>query len=536
VTNGTTIDPRAKAGAGERDTVSRRGWRKVWEGCLAVSLANLAFVTAWFSLLYDADRGYFNKLPVTNSSLLALLANLAWLGVLVWFLIQGMLRARSRIVRVGCRLAFILVLVLPLDFCRREFLHVGDAQLLAFLRRPTVLLGVLLGTAGLAWQHRRAARAAMALVAVSVPLALVNLGRVLLLLLGLTQIAQHAGVPLMEVPRLKPAVGPRVVWIIFDETDQRLTFEKRPHNLGLTSFDELRAGALYATNAYPPADETLRSLPSLTLGRRVATASFANASDLALTFAEGGAATSWGKERSVFDAARALGVNTALVGWYHPYARVLGHGLNHCEWYPYPAFEPAQGSSFGESMKRQIYCLALNLHVRRLFADICRATLEDSVSVATNQLYSLVFLHLPPPHKPGVFLPESGRFTVFSFSKVAGYFNNLALADRSLATLRSAISSSGAATNTWLILSADHSWRESRLYDGRRDLRVPFVVRAPQDHRPLTYSSKLNTVMTHDMVLAILRGDVTNHATLAAWLDLHRRNEPTILGSSGPED
>jgi hypothetical protein len=37
-----------------------------------------------------------------------------------------------------------------------------------------------------------------------------------------------------------------------------------------------------------------------------------------------------------------------------------------------------------------------------------------------------------------------------------------------------------------------------------------------------TYDAPFNTVLTQDLLLAILRGDLTDHASVSAWLDLHR--------------
>ena len=51
----------------------------------------------------------------------------------------------------------------------------------------------------------------------------------------------------------------------------------------------------------------------------------------------------------------------------------------------------------------------------------------------------------------------------------ASYFDNLALADHELGELlRKRSEASGQRDNTWIILSADHSWRRSKSYDGRR--------------------------------------------------------------------
>ena len=268
---------------------------------------------------------------------------------------------------------------------------------------------------------------------------------------------------------------PRVVWIIFDETDYRLAFEQRPAGLKMPEFDWLRTESIFATNAYPPGDCTLYSMPALISGQRISSVQIKSCSDLLLTQADSGAVSSWSKLPSVFSSARELGVNTALVGWSSCYDRVLGDSLNYCAWHPFQMFESARAPQFDKAMLNQIGCLTGTLRGRYIYIDLCRTCLEESLTVVTNEAYGLTLLHLPPPHKPGVYDPELGEYTCFSMSKAKGYFNNLALADRFLGTLYRAMEVSNLWDRTWLIISADHSWRESRIYDGRRDLRCLII-------------------------------------------------------------
>jgi hypothetical protein len=351
-------------------------------------------------------------------------------------------------------------------------------------------------------------------------LALFVLARITLLTLGVTHLAQPAADPLP--PPLSPVREnqPRVVWVIFDETDQRLAFEQRPAGLQLPEFDRFRSESLYATNAYPPANATLISMPGLISGTRISSVFPTNAADLAVTLAGSGQVTVWTRLPSVFGSVRELGFNTALVGWYHPYSRILGHNLNFCRWYP--AFGPAQAATFTTAMASQISSLTKTVTIRKLFADACRDSISESLSLITNRNYGLMLLHLPPPHVPGIYDPARDQFTTEAVPTVTGYFNNLVLADRSLGKLRRALDNSSQAANTWIIQSADHSWRKSSLYDGGRDLRVPFLVKAPGEHAPLTYSPEINTVLTHALILAILRGEVAGQQSLVTWLDANR--------------
>jgi len=84
---------------------------------------------------------------------------------------------------------------------------------------------------------------------------------------------------------------------------------------------------------------------------------------------------------------------------------------------------------------------------------------------------------------------------------------------------------------TWIIVSADHSWRNSRAYDGIRDYRVPFLVNPPGTNEPVTFSRSFNTVTTHDLVLTILRGETTNIQSTADWLATHLIQKPTYIGT-----
>jgi hypothetical protein len=223
-------------------------------------------------------------------------------------------------------------------------------------------------------------------------------------------------------------------------------------------------------------------------------------------------------------------VNTALVGWYIPYDRMLPGALNFCAWYPFPLFEPARADTFEANMRQQVLSLGETLWLRQLFVNIHRDSLQASLSVVTNSTYGLILLHLPAPHRPGVYLPKKNQLTIWIMSKVQGYLNNLALADHEFGELRHAMETSGEWDKTWIILSADHSWRESKLYDGRRDYRVPYLVKPPGPNEPMAYPQQFNTILTHDLILAILRGEVANQQAVAHWLDIHATQSATVVG------
>jgi phosphoglycerol transferase MdoB-like AlkP superfamily enzyme len=121
-----------------------------------------------------------------------------------------------------------------------------------------------------------------------------------------------------------------------------------------------------------------------------------------------------------------------------------------------------------------------------------------------------------------VYVPDEDKYTVFRSPRRSGYFNNLILADRWLGQLRRAMEASGLWNRTWVILTTDHSWRDSRAYDGQRDLRVPFLIKAPGLSPAEVYSPEMNTVLTDDLILSVLRGEISHQKDLCLWLDEHR--------------
>ena len=110
--------------------------RKIKDGIVAVSLANLCFANAWFTILYDTDKGYFNKLPIRTSSTLALLINIFWLSAVVWLGLRVWRRFQNRLLHLALHLAFLGLLLIPVDFVRIQIFHILDYQVIMFFHQP----------------------------------------------------------------------------------------------------------------------------------------------------------------------------------------------------------------------------------------------------------------------------------------------------------------------------------------------------------------------------------------------------------------
>jgi hypothetical protein len=249
----------------------------------------------------------------------------------------------------------------------------------------------------------------------------------------------------------------------------------------------------------------------------------------------------WSEQSTVFSRARALGARTALVGWYHPYARIIGPHLDWCTWHEDPEppfavrrtfwgayadhlrglFETGRYSVFGQSLTVK---KAARQHeaIRR---DAMRLT-------AAAETFDLVLVHWPLPHAPFFHDVRRGRHSAANRGP-SGYVDHLSLADTMLGELLGALESADDRRPSTLIVSSDHWWRASASYDGRVDHRVPFIVRLPGAAGPERWDASFETRLTADLILELLVGRIRENEELRDWLAGRSvGNAPTEVGAS----
>jgi hypothetical protein len=497
----------------------RTRWRPTRQQRLD-ALACLGVAALWFSqacreTLFRADRDFYNRVPVGGPVLVSLVLSIVVLAAAGFLGVQLLRRTRRPLwLRLGA-VVVATALLAALNFARITYEAAGRSA--GMLGGTGLLaLAVLALVAALVWP--RPALRAMRWTAVLVsPVAFVTLA------FGLWMFLEVAAGPvwrLAEPAPLKrtPPSLRRVVWVVLEELDQRVTFEARPPGLELPELDRLRRESLYADGARPPAGTTELSMPALIIGRPVFGAVPLNPNDLDLTFADGKTGR-WSAQANVFTRARTLGYDTALVGWHLPYPRVLGGALGVADWRPSAAYESTRGATFGESVWNQWASLAPPVNVRRLSAQRFEELGHLAIRAATDGRFGLVLLHLPAPQPPAIYDRATGRLTAWSFAgPAASYLDNLALTDRLLGELRRGLQRARLDDRTWLVVTSSRWWRTSKQYDGHEDPRVPFLVRPPDGGRAAHVDTTFNTLGAHDLILAILRGTVGDTTDAAAWL------------------
>ncbi len=306
----------------------------------------------------------------------------------------------------------------------------------------------------------------------------------------------------------------RVVWIVFDELEQRALFERRPASVRLPSFDRFRAEAIYAPEAQAPGHQTELSMPSYISGRTVTRAFVTGENELMVTFEGAPGSERWGQDADIFSTARRIGFNTGLAGWFLPYCSAIAARLTVCSWQPCTTCGRrvgAFGKTLPESMWYQLTEFAPRYGRRRHIAAY-RAIMDRALALAGDPAIGMALVHLPVPHDPWIYDRATGSLTLMN-TAADGYFDNLRLADQALGKLRESMEARGTWDRTAVFVTGDHGWRAPTLFGGQVDHRVPFLLKMPGQKTGTTVSRPFGSLAMHRLTLAILERRVTTRTT-----------------------
>jgi hypothetical protein len=511
----------------------------------SLSLANLCFLRVW-TLLVDPSARYSLARP-TRSEYVAVMLAVGILGAILFSGLALVRRAQRPLVWWLARCIFAVLLFLPLNAVRIASLRLDMPRLVDrfgpwVLPGTVAALGLLCVLVIVRWPTAFARAAAIVVVVLS-PLAAMLFATGMWRMLHLQPESGYAG-----AAPLAPQTGrPRVVWLVFDELDERLAFVQRPAFLKLPELDRLRAESLFAANAFPPAHSTVRSVSSLLTGKAVFEAKPSGDAELMITYQGSTQAVPWSAEPNVFARVRREGLNTALVGWVIPYCRILKGDLTFCA-----SHLPGSGGEAGglgslvlHDFRELVYRFPLGWRLsspedRARHRRMHLAMLDDASRVATDPALGLVLIHWCIPHAPFVY--STGDRWAMDGS--GDYLGNLLLVDRTLGELRKAMERAGVWDSTTLLVSSDHGlrpttqdadplWGNAQQIIARPgiDPRVPFLVKLAGYKTPLSFDSPLNTVLSSDLVVAVLRGNIATPEDLSRWIDQNRRYEPGMPAS-----
>lgn len=326
--------------------------------------------------------------------------------------------------------------------------------------------------------------------------------------------------PASSLPQRDTSKDLRVVWAIFDELDEGLLFPDRPRTLAMPNFDRLRKEAIMVTNAYPPGWDTLNSIPLLLTGLpgRVDALYW---DDIELKYDDFASTVRWSDVPNIFGEARALGYKTGLTGWFHVYCHVLGKNLDTCYRHSRPRFDYDHRFFVNIQMMTDRFFVMSRRSVFSHIDDFRRLQEAGRIQAANPDL-GLVFVHLPVPHAPWIYDRVSEEIVDPQDDSPVGYIDNLALTDRAMGKLRSAMERTAIWDRSVYIVSADHSWRGRKKLDGRWDPRVPFLIHFPDGgHAELHHP--MDTIITSRLISEILHGNITTTKAAESWINHESR-------------
>ena len=301
---------------------------------ICFSVANLSFLRRWYDLEHLQERAidYYRTGPANPALLAATLIDAGLLTGILWLAWQWVERhptpARVKLAQCG----FLLMLTRALESVRVYWNSEGARYDLgtnaALVSIESILFAgmilAILGNTRVVYAARRVA------------LMLTLLFPSLMIDFALNKAnaepasAYQAKTPLPMLPADQNIHGRRVIWVLFDELDQKLAFDlKRPAGY-LPELERLRAESFVATHVQQTAPWTTLAVPSLLTGRMYSRVELVDASTLRVYPEGSNVGASWHDEPNVFKKARAEGINSAIVGWHHPYCRILGDSLVRC--------------------------------------------------------------------------------------------------------------------------------------------------------------------------------------------------------------
>jgi hypothetical protein len=501
---------------------------------VALSFANICYLRVWAELLtYRPWDTYLMTTPPRPVEYLALVCNVVLIAALLTGLSMLVRRVLPKKQFRFAEMAVVLGIFIPLNAMRAilssqyPLLKSPLIELLGM--RGVTILGVCLAVGVLitvVFFHHKVAGAIIAVLAALSPFCAVTFGQ------AAWKAAHYDDNAYRNKPPVPPiaaaAKGPRILWVIADEWDYRLTFVDRNPSLRLPELDRLLKTSLFASDALPPGSETPISIPSYYSGRLAADVRHDGARELLIKYHGGTGEVPWSSQPSVFSQARALGANTALLEWYHPTCRVL-NGLSYCNWWPMAMQHNSMGGSFWQILPNQTRSLfetnLFSLFGRSLTAEqqtgVYRAMIGEAERLSVDREFGFTLVHLPVPHAPHAYNRKTGTFTLGN-SPIAGYVDSLALLDRTVGELRRTMEDAGIWDSTTVVFTSDHGYRDSEALDGKSDPRVPFILKLASQNDGCVYAPEFNTVLTADLLIGVLRGDIVDQASAAAWLDRNR--------------
>ena len=509
--------------------------KSIWKSNLllaafSLSVANLNLMNMWRILIFASDQElYFVPTLKRHDYIGALLLMLILAGGV--FLVLKPLVSRDSdeykwTVLAACMVcvvnpllflissipAFLVVAVVPIELKEGYLIpHLGASLL--YLVIPMASAAVLF------WKWRQfSVHALYLLLVILCPFALSNVAQAMWQAAFLDNENCTSGESPRPVERAEMNAEPvdlqRLMWIIFDELDQRILFDKRPAGYEFTGFDSFRRQSIYMSRVVPPGSLTETAMPTYWIGQRVVKSRKRSCNRLEVQIEGSEGFLSVSDFDHIFKGAFAAGASTGIAGFYHPYCRLFGEFADRCQAFFLESIQDRASNSLASSMKWSARILLpewRKARTVRTFESIRFAALEMAIDPEKD----FVVVHVNMPHVPYVYDPSSDELTIWGSG--LSYADNVSCADKMLSEIERESRKAGLWDKTAVVVMADHGWRSMPGF-GSEPGAIPLMIKMPGQSEEIRLDEELDSVLTKRLCLSILQRELRTSQDVVSWL------------------
>ncbi len=494
--------------------------KSIWQSNLllaafSLSAANLNLMWVWRILVFSSGQELY-EVPVLNryDYIAALLLMLILTGGL-FLVLKPLVSRGSEDEFKGTVLGVcLLCLVNPLLF----LISVMPTSLLFVLGPPFVLIPIASAAVlFLKWPQFSEYALYLLLVILS-PFAVSNVGQAMWWVVFL----DNDECTSVEDPRLVARVDrnaeavdlQRLMWIIFDELDQRVLFDKRPAGYEFPGFDAFRKHSISASRVLPPGGTTQRAMPTYWIGQQVEVSRKASCNRIDLQVEGSEDFVSVSNFDHIFGEAFRAGASTGIAGLFHPYCRLFGGFADHCQEFFLAGHLDRRSNSLASSMKASARSLLPNwfqARAARTFESIRSLALEMAVDPEKD----FVVVHTNVPHGPNVYDPSSDELKIWGPER--SYPDNVLLADRMLSEIERESRKAGLWDKTAVVVLSDHGSRRIPGYESEPGA-IPLMIKMPHQSEEIRLDEEVDSVLTKKLLLGILQRELRSPLDVASWI------------------
>lgn len=300
----------------------------------------------------------------------------------------------------------------------------------------------------------------------------------------------------------------QVVWIVFDEFDPEIAFNEELHFGDLNNFNKIRESSVLNTKMFPPARDTLTSVPASLMGKIVTERKKITSDGRLLFLDENGQEFEFKNEGSIFDALNKAGYDGSIFGFYHPYCKIFK--ATDCSFYsagPLFWFDPI--TRFFSKVMINLFPTQSYVHPKWT-GDILSQQVVDIKFYIQQKKHNLLYIHLMAPHLPARYAQYF--YNIKAANDREAYSLNLKIADKILGDILESLPKDG--RDRLLILDSDH-WLRSR--PGNHPHPSLSMVKVLSDKKSFINYQPTSRIYTPDLVMNFLDGKINSNSDILSF-------------------